>query len=231
MRYVSGVKYLFIVSGLLILAGAAVLFQNTQQFIRLAHPVQGTVTAYEEYSFGGSTHYRPVVSYTDKQGQSLQFVAPNGDNPPAYLIGQSVEVIYVPGAEQQPRINKFSNLWSSAVLMAVVGMLSLAIGFGMLVYQYLKHKGFEYLKQNGTPVNAQFIAVEINEKLEINGQHPFRIQAMWQDPNSKQVYHFNSNDIWFDPSNYTKENLTVLIDSSNPHKYYMDTSFLPKKPV
>jgi hypothetical protein len=40
---------------------------------------------------------------------------------------------------------------------------------------------------------------------------------------------FHSANIWFDPSNYIPgKTLGVLIDPNNPHRYLVETSFLPK---
>ena len=231
MNILSLLKYLLVVGGLAMLTGAGLLYQNAQHFLYQAYKTQGQVVAFEQNTLGGSVSYRPVVSYQDANGNAHQFTSSVGDNPPAYLIGENVELLYVPGNKPNAKLNHFYALWGNVVLSVSFGAVFFLAGLAITAYLFFKSRNLEYLKRHGTPVNAQFIAVEMDEKLEINGRHPFRIQAMWQDPNTKEVFHFNSDNIWFDPSLYTKEKLTVLIDSENPRKYYMDVSFLPKKLV
>jgi hypothetical protein len=63
----------------------------------------------------------------------------------------------------------------------------------------------------------------------VNGRSPYHIISQSPDPASNTVRVFESENIWFDPSEYIKEEtIDVLVDPNNPRKYVMDISFLPK---
>jgi hypothetical protein len=63
----------------------------------------------------------------------------------------------------------------------------------------------------------------------VNGRSPYQIISQAPDPASNTVRVFESENIWFDPSEYIKsETIDVLLHPENPKKYVMDISFLPK---
>ena len=241
MKRISLIKYLLIASGAVLLITSALNFSKTSTFIEQAISVDGQISGFEKTSRLGSHNYYPIVAFQDSRGQNHQFTSVIGANPPAFLIGERVEVLvregYTQGFTQTDsqgatltaRLNSFWVLWGSEIILAVTGTILLLGGCGIAFWTHLKSRYVEYLKFQGRPIKAQFIAVEVNNKRKVNGRHPFRIQAMWQDPDSHKVYHFNSDDIWFDPSDYTQDSVKVLIDSHDPRKYHMDLSFLPKK--
>ena len=87
----------------------------------------------------------------------------------------------------------------------------------------------EELKKNGTRVNAEFQSVELNTALKVNGRNPYQILAQWQNPTTTEIHIFNSDNLWFDPTDYIKSDvIEVLVDMQNPKNYHVDTSFLPK---
>ena len=92
-----------------------------------------------------------------------------------------------------------------------------------------KTKMVEDLKKNGTRVNAEFQSVQLNTTLKVNGRNPYQILAQWQNPTTTEIHIFNSDNLWFDPTDYIKSDvIEVLVDMQNPKKYHVDTSFLPK---
>jgi len=78
-------------------------------------------------------------------------------------------------------------------------------------------------------METAYKGVELNESLRVNGRSPFQIITQSLDPASDTVRIFESENIWFDPSEYIEsETIDVFIDPNDPEKYVMDISFLPK---
>ena len=67
-------------------------------------------------------------------------------------------------------------------------------------------------------------------RYSVNGQHPWRILAQWQNPATGKLHLFHSENLWFDPSRFvaTQKQVRVLIDPQQPNRYSMDLSFLPE---
>ena len=62
-----------------------------------------------------------------------------------------------------------------------------------------------------------------------NTTNPYLIYVQWKKPMTSKLHVFKSENIWFDPTDHINtDEITVLIESNNPKKYYVDTSFLPK---
>jgi hypothetical protein len=56
---------------------------------------------------------------------------------------------------------------------------------------------------------------------------PGRAKLLEGDPTSNKVYVFESDPIEYDPSESLRGTVPVYIDSDDPRRYRVDTSFLP----
>ena len=79
------------------------------------------------------------------------------------------------------------------------------------------------------PIETDFLRVELNTNLEVNGRHPFCVLTQWKNPLTNAMHIFHSDNIWFDPPKYLEDTkIIVYMEKNNPKKYYLDLSFLPK---
>lgn len=227
MKIVSIIKYLITVVGLGMLFGAFSLYTNTQDFISGAVAANGKVI--ELVRSSDSTTYKPVVQFKTKNGKIVQFTSSSGSNPPSYSQGDVVEVLYEESSPNQAKIKGLFSLWGWAIILGVLGTVFSLIGLSIIAFGYLKNKKINYLKRNGTPIIANFQSVEVNGSLEVNGRNPYQICVQWKNPATSELHIFNSENIWFDPTDHiNQEEIIVLIEKDNPGKYYVDISFLPK---
>lgn len=229
MKTLNLIKYIFLGIGICLLLGAGLSFQNTRSFLNSAILTEGTVIDLVESSPNDTTVYQPVISFQDQKGDAIEFKSTTGSNPPSYLPGDKVEVIYEADNPEGASINSFFSLWGGALIVGGIGVIFVVMGFGIVLATFLKTHNDNYLIQHGTPIETQFQSIELNESISVNGQHPFCIISHWLNPDTSELHIFKSNNLWFDPSEHIKNRLiTVYIDKDKPHKYYVDTSFLPK---
>lgn len=130
---------LFLLTGISLLAGAAVFNAGTGEFDRqlaeqgLAGPVEGTVTAVETQPDVAGTFY--TVEYTDKQGTTRSGTGPvaDGTTPPAQ--GDDVQVYYSTADPSQIIIYDFpgANFAGVAGLLRTIAIVCIAIGAVLLV--------------------------------------------------------------------------------------------------
>lgn len=78
----------------------------------------GTVVRLEESSSseGGCCVYSPVIEF-DVNGQTYSFEGDNASNPPAYNVGEEVNVLYHPGNPDTAQINKWSERWLFPIII------------------------------------------------------------------------------------------------------------------
>jgi Protein of unknown function (DUF3592) len=241
MKVIATVKYVFPLIGIGLLAGAFFSYRNTSSFVSEASRAEGTVVDFAESRSRRRRTYYPIIHFINQEGKEVEFTSPVGSRSPGYSTGQKVEVLYRPTELQSATINDFFSLWGLSVTLGGLGGLSLMLGTGSILLfnrvdglinrkvDGLINPKNESLKENGVPIETEFQSVDINTTVSINGRYPFIVLTRWQNPSTSELHIFQSNNLWFDPSDYIKsKRITVFIESNNPKKYYVDLSFLPK---
>lgn len=71
--------------------------------------------------------YKPVVQYL-VDGQTFSFQGSTATRPPAYNIGEEVEILYAIEQPEKARIYSFSDMWlMPAILIPLGGILSVGV--------------------------------------------------------------------------------------------------------
>ena len=222
--------YFFLVPGLAMLIGAAVVGARVVSFGRSAEHAEGTVTQnrYTTDSDGNGT-YHPQVEFVGSDGQKHTFVSHMGTSPASFKIGERVPVLYNGDQPEDASIDAFTHQWFSTIMLAGLGLVFGLVGGIPLLVRARNTKQAEWLKLNGRPVQADYTGAPLRTNYEVNGRSPYRISAQWKNPSTNQIHVFMSENLWFDPAPYiASKTLTVLIDPQNPKRYWIDTTFLPK---
>ena len=229
MKLLAVFKYGFTLIGLGMLAIAFTMYNNTNTFLDQAVTTEGMVTSLVRSQNSSSSSYFPVIQFFTPDGNLTEFKSSVGSSSPSYSRGDLVEILYLPAAPEQAKINSFSSLWMGTLIVGGLGLVFFLVGFAMFMAGSLGRRKADYLMQHGTPVSSQFQSVEQNTAISVNGRHPYRVLAQWQNPSTSEIHVFQSNNLWFDPTNYLEDNaITVYLEKDNPKKYHMDLSFLPK---
>ncbi|WP_421780334.1 DUF3592 domain-containing protein [Kiloniella litopenaei] len=235
MKTIKILHYIFITVGLIALLSMGAWSYKTYQFIDTAHSAQGTVInliqsrSTSSSSTSNSYVYRPEVSFKTLTGDEIIFQSSTGSNPPAYKKGESVSILYEPENPQDAKINDTLSLWFSPVILGLVGLIFSAFGIGISIYLSKKEKLKNYLLRHGSPITAKIDSIAENTSIRVNGRYPFQVISQWQDPTNNTLHIFKSENIWFNPSPHIdQDTVTVFVDQSNPKKYFVDLSFLPR---
>jgi len=230
MTTLNRIRNIFLLVGLALLAGTVWWAVSTRSFVARAAVAQGTVVALAPSSGSkNSTVYHPVVDYVLPGGQMVEIRSSSGSNPPAYSVGEKVEVLYLPDRPREGRIRGVFSLWGGPLILGGLGLVFSGIGGGMKLAALSKARRVADLRQQGTPVQTAFQAVELNTSLQVNGRHPFQVVTQWLNPATGKLHVFHSDNLWFDPTEFAQERkITVFLDPANPKRYAMDLSFLPE---
>ncbi len=228
-RFIRRFAQLALLGGLLFLGGAGYWAFTSSAFVSRAQVAAGNVVDLERSTSSDSVVYHPVVRYRLATGQERVLRGSVGSSPPAYQVGEPVEVLYDPGLPEDARLRSVFSLWGGPLILLGMGGVFAGIGGGILAARKAAGRREEELRRRGTPVQARFLYVERNPRLEVNGMHPWRIVCQWQDPATGKVHLFTSRNLWFDPAPFVQEKeLTVFVEPRNPKRYAMDVSFLPE---
>ncbi len=235
-KSLSSILYVFFAIGIGLAGVAGYLAIHQRQALAQASRADGTVVDLEEgpSMSGGSVRsramYYPVVEYTTATGERVRFRGATASRPPAFDRGEAVTVLYEPSQPEKAKINALSELWFIPLVSGGIGTLFILMGGCPLLYMALSRRRSAWLKEHGQRVQADIAEVILDTRYRLNGQHPYRIIAQWQDPAQQTLRTFRSDAIWFDPAPFVKtKKVDVLIDPNDPKRYWMNTSFLPKE--
>jgi len=127
---------LFVLGALLLMGSSAIIVKNVS-FIISSQKAHGVVTdMIKPYNTSGSKHVTsaPVVEFTLKNQRSVTFTSDVSTHPPAYKVGEKVEVYYNPSNPQKAKINSFGDLWFFSFVFACASCLLVGIGVGLKYY-------------------------------------------------------------------------------------------------
>jgi hypothetical protein len=79
-------------------------------------------------------------------------------------------------------------------------------------------------------ISAELVSAGRNERYNMGANNPWVIKCRWTDERNNKEYSYVSKDYTIDPAPFlnNRSHVDVFIDTSDPGKYYMDTSFMPK---
>jgi hypothetical protein len=141
----STAKYVLAAIGLVLLLASLAVYEQTASFVRRAARAQGTVTALVPHQLSNysttngsvstrlsvSYSYAPVVRFRHG-AQQIQFSDSVASNPPAYHVGETVNVLYLESDPYDAKIESFTSLWFLPMLFGGIGTIFLAVGAGMI---------------------------------------------------------------------------------------------------
>jgi hypothetical protein len=235
MKVVRLVFSIFFVIGLGLLVGSYFTVRHTRLFLQTAVSVPGVVVeniyraSSSSRNQGPSWSYYPHIRFQTTDGREIDFVSSTGSSPPSYSVSEPVTVLYDPQQPYKASLNSFGSLWGATIVLVILGVAFTAPGIGFLVWKRTSDRKNAWLHQNGRRIQAEITGVELDTSLTVNGANPYRILCQWLDPARNEMHVFHSGHIWYDPTHYiTGKTLEVLVDPNNPHRYTVETSFLPK---
>ncbi len=131
------------VGGLIAIAvGLGVLFlgyqwrMSTEQRIETMVKAQGTVVEVvsRTRTSGGErkTLFYPAVEFRTAAGDVIRFEHNTGSNPPAYRVGDAVDVLYNPQTPQDATIDSWDIWMPSMIVMGIGGVFTLIGGLSFL---------------------------------------------------------------------------------------------------
>ncbi len=226
------ISYIFVFVGAALLIVGYFMFQAKATFISESEVVDGVVIAIERRqstdSDGHTSYsYYPAIEFLTKENQTISVTSNTGSNPSRYRVDDQVEVRYDASDPYHAEINSFMSLWMGVVIVTLFGIVFLLVGMGIIVGRMKRQKKRRRLLATGRKIQTKFSEVEKNTNVSINRKNPYRIITQYNEGN--ELFVFQSENIWFDPSSSIQEGQTIVVyvNRDRMSDYYMDVSFLP----
>ena len=120
-----------------------------------------------------------------------------------------------------------SEVVDGVVIVTLFGIVFFLVGMGIIVGRINRQKKRRRLLATGRKIQTKFSEVEKSINISVNRKNPYRIITQYNEGN--ELFVFQSENIWFDPSSFIQEDQTIVVYVSRDkmNDYYMDVSFLP----
>ncbi len=118
------------------------------------------------------------------------------------------------------------------LFFTLFGLPFLLLGIGFLRRDHRERYTETWLRENGSRIYADFVAVQFNTSVQVNGRCPLIIQCQAVNPADGKVYLFESKNFWFDPEPFLQDRpkIPVLVDRNDYHRYLVLTDgILPEQ--
>lgn len=135
-----GLALLGIVLGVI----GALLWLNVRNFVQTAEHAEGTVIELvENRGKEGNRTYRPLVEFTDHQGQRREFLSSSGSNPPRYSVGDKMPILYDRDRPNSASINHWLDLYLFPFVLGIVAAVNLIMSIVFFLLGSKKRKDGE----------------------------------------------------------------------------------------
>lgn len=118
------------------------------------------------------------------------------------------------------------------LFFTLFGLPFLLLGIGFLRRDHRERYTETWLRENGSRIYADFVAVQFNTSVRVNGRCPLVLQCQAVNPADGKVYLFESKNFWFDPEPFLQDRpkIPVLVDRNDYHRYLVLTDgILPEQ--
>jgi len=132
---VAILRLVFGAVGLVLCAVAWLLHHNTATFIASAGRTQGEVMRLlhvESSKRNESGTWKPLVRFKAPSGEIIEFAPSSSSSPPAYEVGETVDVFFDPNDPQDAMLDGFFSLWGGAAITGGLGLVFLLVTAGLL---------------------------------------------------------------------------------------------------
>ena len=229
LHAIIGVIFSLVGIGLLV-AGVAVSV-TTVRFMVTAERVDGTVvdmverTTTHSTGRGSSTDtaWHPMVEFS-VDGKPYSFQGSVGSSPPAYEVGDTVEVAYDPSDPHDARLASFWSAYFLPLILGGIGIVFTPIGVVLLVKAWRIRALRAWLRRNGREVWAEIAHIGPEFRIRVNGRHPYVVRATWRDASTGRTHTATSDYLRHDPGPRLQgqTHVRVLFDPANPDRNVLD---------
>jgi hypothetical protein len=126
-----GLSVIFVAVGAAMSLSAGRRFLEQRTFLHRSEVATGVVVELVERSDGDDTARFPKVRFRTSSGSEVTFES-EASSPAMLQVGGTVRVRYQRDQPQKAELASFSALWGTTLLFAMLGVVFLFVGFGIL---------------------------------------------------------------------------------------------------
>ena len=131
------IQYLYwalFAGGFIAMYFAVKMYNDTNQLLKTGIKTKAVVKDLIAVSGDDGPTYKPVFEYMDRSNTIQEFKSDVSSRPPAYKIGEKVEIVYDPKDEEEVKVVSYWGLYRWSIILLSIASPLLIIGGGYLLY-------------------------------------------------------------------------------------------------
>lgn len=173
-------------------------------------------------------YYYPVITFTTLANEEIEYIPSSGQNPPNHRVGNKVELLYDTDNPYRVIMNNFEDRWATRIIFSIIGLICTGMGVIMVRGDIISAKNKKRLLKINHVLKSKQLSIEKNDAISYNGRTPWVIYAMVSHPLDSRMHQYQSDNIWFDPTEFVPKEMNVYIDPQDSHIGYVDLSEIPQ---
>lgn len=150
----------FLLAGIVLLAAGAYLYKTRIDEAATFSKTTGIVIELREVKENAEVGvtYKPILKYKDKNGKEYIYTSANSSDPPAYNIGEKVDMFYNEADPKEAFIDSFYEKWTGTIALFICGVVVFPIGIWLIFSAFRRNKPSKNIS-SGSPGGSSYVSI------------------------------------------------------------------------
>jgi len=105
------------------------------------------------------TTYKPILKYQDKNGREFIYTSANSSDPPAYDVGEKVDMFYNEANPEEAFIDSVWEKWTGTIALFICGVVVFPIGVWMIFSGFRRNKPPKNMSSGPASGSSSYVSI------------------------------------------------------------------------
>jgi hypothetical protein len=126
---------ILLTTGIIFLIISIIVFKNNLDLIKSGSKTTATVIDLQKSLASNSSDLTPIFKFTTTTGQEITFKGFGASSPPAFNIGEKVNIVYSPDKPDNAKVLTYFGMFGLSILLICLSIPMIVIGGGYFISQ------------------------------------------------------------------------------------------------
>lgn len=103
--------------------------------------------------------WTPTIKFKDQNGKEHTFESNVSSDPPAYHIGEKVELLYPEGRPEDAFINSFMEKWFTPIMLGIAGLIMFIVSIWMIFTGFRREKSTQSYSNSSSGNSSSYVSI------------------------------------------------------------------------
>lgn len=105
------------------------------------------------------TTYKPILKYKDKKGREFIYTSANSSDPPAYDVGEKVDMFYNEANPEEAFIDSVWEKWTGTAALFICAVVIFPIGIWLIYSGFKRNKPAKNMSSNTNSGTSSYVSI------------------------------------------------------------------------